>query len=681
MAKKPSSTDSDLLEEAREIFEQCEERESDNRDEALDDLKFARLAEQWHAQDKQQRANDGRPCLTINRMPSFIRQVVNDARQNTPSITVRPVDSKADPKTAEIMSGLIKDIEAQSDADTAYDTAVDFAVTCGFGYFRINTEYAGDDTFEQDIRIQRIANPFSVYGDPYSNSADSSDWDVAFVMDKLKKREFEKRFPDASKTDWSSDFKDMDEAWLDGDDVGVAEWWKREKASRQIVALSSGEVVDLKVYEAKKGVFDQAGATVVGNPRTVQTHKVTQRLMSGAEILETTEWAGKYIPIVPVYGDDINVEGKRYLRSLIRDAKDPQRMFNYWRTASTELVALAPKAPFIGKKGAFKSDAAKWATANRASHAFIEYDGTDAPQRQPFSGVPAGALQESLNASDDMKSIMGLFDASLGARSNETSGRAILMRQKEGDVSTFHFMDNLSRAIRHGGRILLDLIPKVYSTQRIIRILGVDGQSQSIPISQPVIAKKVGDKQQYEPVDPQQALDPEIAKLVKVFDLSVGKYDLAVEAGPSFSTQREATVAMLTELIRAFPQAAPYIGDTLAENMDIVGGDKLAKRLKALLPPELRDPQESDGENGGQPQVPQDPMQSPQVQQLVQQGTQVIQQLQQQLASVQQALTAEQQDKALETRKLDNEQYKLETERMKAVHEASQPSHLPRQAV
>lgn len=196
----------------------------------------------------------------------------------------------------------------------------------------------------------------------------------------------------------------------------------------------------------------------------------------------TNAFAGKYIPIVPVYGDEVYLEGKRHFISLTRWARDPQQMFNYWRSASTELVALAPKAPFIGPKGAFKTDANKWATANATSHAYMEYDGQISPQRQAFAGVPAGVLQEALNASDDMKSTMGIYDAALGNRSNETSGRAIMQRQRESDTATFNYIDNLSRAIRHAGRIIVDLIPKVYNTERIIRVIHEDGQNEQVKI-------------------------------------------------------------------------------------------------------------------------------------------------------------------------------------------------------
>ena len=248
-------------------------------------------------------------------------------------------------------------------------------------------------------------------------------------------------------------------------------------------------------------------------------------------------------------------------------------MFNYWRTTSTELVALAPKAPFIGRKGAFDTDASKWASANVQTHAYIEYDGNEPPMRQPFSGVPAGALQEALSASDDMKSIMGMYDASLGARSNETSGRAIMARQREGDVSTFHYIDNLSRAIRHAGRILIDLIPKVYSAPRVVRVLGASGEARSVAVNQTASVPDPADKAR---------------RIEKIYDLAVGKYDLTVKSGPSFTSRREEAATQMIELIRAYPPAAPLIGDLLAKNLDWPGADEIAGRLAAMLPPEIK---------------------------------------------------------------------------------------------
>ena len=561
---------SDLLSEAQAAFALACEAEAENRRAAADDIRFARLGEQWSPRVMAERQAEGRPCLTINRLPAFIRQVVNDARQNKPAIVCHPVGDGADPKTAELLNGLIRHIEQSSDAEVAYDTALDFAVTGGFGYFRINTRYADDDSFHQDLAIEPVADPFSVYGDPFSTGADSADWNLAFVVESLTRKAFEARWKGAEVCDWSggewAERRNAGGSRDGADRLRLAEYWKRETVIRNLLALSDGQVVGQDVYEAQKALFDAAGATVVGRPRPATTHKVTQYILSGAEVLETVDWAGRYIPIVPVYGEAIHVDGARRLRSLVRDAKDPQRMYNYWRTASTELVALAPKTPFIGRRGAFDTDAAKWASANTQSHAFIEYDGPEAPQRQPYAGVPAGALQEALNASDDMKAIMGMYDASLGAKSNETSGKAIMARQREGDVSTFHYIDNLSRAIRHAGRILIDLIPKVYAAPRMVRILGANGEAEMAAINQP-LAGTMG-----------------AGSLEKVFDLGVGRYDLTVSAGPSYTSRREEAASQMIELIRAYPPAAPLIGDLLAKNLDWPGADEVAKRLASLVP-------------------------------------------------------------------------------------------------
>lgn len=329
---KPLSDD-DILEEARGAFQLAADAEAENRREALDDLRFARLGQQWPDKVRREREQEGRPCLTINRLPTFIRQVVNDARQNKPAIAVHPVDGGSDPETAEIFNGLIRHIEQSSDAEVAYDTALDFAVTSGVGYFRINTRYAADDGFDQDIAVERVANPFSIYGDPEGTAADSSDWNTAFVVDSLPRAAFEARWKGAEAVDWTGDDPGRQATeWLDGDRVTVAEYWRRERVTRTILALSDGQIVEEAVYAAQKAMFDALGVKPIGRPRQAASHRVTQRIVSGAEVLETVDWAGRFIPIVPVYGEELMVDGRRRLRSLVRDAKDPQRMFNYWNS-------------------------------------------------------------------------------------------------------------------------------------------------------------------------------------------------------------------------------------------------------------------------------------------------------------------------------------------------------------
>lgn len=658
------ASDEALLKEALETFTRCEEVESENRKLFREDIEFARLSKQWPDNIRAQRDTEQRPCLTINKVAPVIRQVVNDARLNRPAITVRPVDGKADKETADIITGLVRNIEQSSDADTAYDTAIDNAVSGGFGYFRINLNYANDvdpsgdlsvmgpEAFEKDIVIERIVNPLSVYGDPDSTAATSEDWNVAFEFEDMKRKLFTKQYPDASLSGFHGDDGKVAE-WISDDKVRVAKYWKREKEEKAIVAVAYPEaetaILSLEDYEKREKEIKAAGGEVMGPPRSIPCYKVKSYLMTGSEILKTEDWPGTFIPIIPVYGDEVYAEGKRHLRSIIRDAKDANRMFNYWRTTTTELIALAPKAPWIGRKGAFESDP-RWNTANTASHAFLEYDGQEAPQRQPFSGVPAGALQEALNAADDIKATTGIYDASLGAPSNETSGKAITARQREGDVSSFHFIDNLSRSIRHAGRVILDLIPKVYSTPRMVRVLGEDGESASVPVN--------GAQPPQEGMMPEQQEDG-VAEMQPVYDLRVGRYDLAVKAGPSFSTQREENREVLIEAMQAGGDAvASVLLPRIAKLMDMPDSDEIAAELQQKFSP--------------QPQgVP------PEMQEQMQQGMELIQQLEaenQQLKSDQQIKMAE---LDLKRQELEIKAFEAETARIQAQQPQIPPS--PRQ--
>src|SRR3990167_366505 len=340
----------DILTEAKAAFREAQDAESNNREAALEDLRFARLGQQWPEEIAKQRALEGRPMLTINKLIIHIRQVVNDARQNKPSIRTRPVDSKADVETAEIINGIIRHIEYNSSADIAYDTGIEAAVGMGFGYWRIGLEYARDDTFDMDLTVIPVPDPMAVYGDPYAVSADGSDWMSAFVIERMKKSRFEQKYGEASTLDWA-EYEASGPDWFADNLVTVAEWWVREEATKTIIRLPDGTVVD----EARLPELLAQGVVIPPDAKTriVPTFKVKQCILTGAEVLERREWPGKYIPIVPVYVDVVNEEGTRHFRSLIRDAKDAQRMFNYWRTASTEMVSRGPKTPFIGPKGAF----------------------------------------------------------------------------------------------------------------------------------------------------------------------------------------------------------------------------------------------------------------------------------------------------------------------------------------
>tara|TARA_Y100000356_G_C11260398_1_gene293065 strand:+ start:833 stop:3049 length:2217 start_codon:yes stop_codon:yes gene_type:complete len=636
--------DNELIELAKEQFAQALDAFEANQTRYEKDVKFGRMGEQWNADDIEERKNQGRPSLTINRMPSFIRQVVNDARQNKPSIKVHPFDDTADPDTAEVINGIIRNIEQVSKADLAYDTAIDCATSGGFGYFRIDLDYADDDTFDLDIRINRILNPLTIYPDAASTSADSSDWNYCFVTEMMPRDEFEDQYPNAEAIDWSpTHLDDNDQAWYDKDQVRVAEYWVREPINKTIYLMSTGDVVSEEIYNELQAEYEATGIELL-NTRETTSYKVTQYIMNGQEVLETNEWPGKYIPIVPLYGEEIFIDGERHFFSLIHFAKDAQTIYNYWRTTTTELVAMSPKTPWIGPAGAFDTDLDRWQNANTETYSYLEYDGEVPPQRQPFAGPPAGALQEALNASDDMKSVMGLHDASMGAQSNEISGVAINKRVREGDTSTYHFIDNMARAIRHAGVIIVDLMPLIYSKPRMMRVLGEDGMAQTVAVNQPITEEQ-------QMLQGQQMME-KFEAMSAIYDLTVGKYDVTVKAGPSYTTQREEARESMIALLQAFPQAASVTGDLVVDAMDWPNSDVFAKRLKALLPPGVADDRDD-----------------PRIAQMAQQMQgmeQVINQLMADREGKQAAIQVDREKLVIDSRKVDIDYMQAETKRMEA---------------
>jgi hypothetical protein len=639
------TTERDIIVDAKELFQQAQDIESENRQNWLDDTRFSRLGEQWPEQIKRQRELDGRPCLTFNRMPTFIRQVVNDARQNKPSIKIYPVGDTADQQTAEILQGLIRNIEVASMADVAYDTSIEHAVSGGFGYIRIGVDYAPGDTFDRHITIDRVANPLTVYGDPYSMSADSADWNSAFITELYAEDEFERRWKGAEKSSWEDDGSQRDDDWFGEDRIRVAEYWERDEVESEILLLPNQQVIRAKDYEAQAAYFKAMGLTPVQS-RTIRDYRVIQRIITGAEVLEENEWQGKYIPIIPVYGDEVIVEGKRYFHSLIRHARGAQESYNYWRTSSVEKVALDTKAPFIAPEGSIDGDMENWMTSNTVNHPVLFYRGGTPPQRAPHGGVPAADMQLALQASDDIKSIIGIYDASLGNRSNETSGRAIMARQREGDTSTFHFIDNLSRAIRHCGRILVDLIPHVYDQPRIVRILAEDGSASNVPINQ------------------------QVPGVERIYDLTTGQYDVTVQTGPSFNTKRQEAATQMSDMVRAFPPLMQIAGDLLVKNLDWPGADDLAKRLQMTIPqaqgqdPQTQQMQQQFGQAMGQ------------AQQQIQQLSQQVQELTKQNQALKADTAIKVQETQIKAQELRIKEFEAMTDRMKSL-QPSAPTITP----
>lgn len=592
------NSDEELLEVARNRFKLAVELEADLRKEALDDLKFSN-GDQWPEEIKRARAQDNRPCLVINLLPQNIHQVTNDQRQNRPAIKVSPVDDKADIDTAKILQGMVRHIEYASNADTAYETAFDRTVRSRFGYFRVITDYVNPMSFDQEIRIKTISDQFSVYLDPHFREPDGSDANWGFVFEDISKDDFKSQYPDAeiSKTnDWEALSENSE--WVKRDTVRVAEYFYKEYRETDIVLLSDGTSLEKSKLPKVPGVLPD-GLTVVKERKT-QLPVVKWCKINGDQILEKTDWLGKWIPIIPVLGEELFIEGKRVLNSLITHAKDSQRMRNFHKSNEAETIALAPKAPFIVAEGQLEGHEHQWASANIKNHAYLQYKPVDLngqpvppPQRNAFEPPIQAITQASLMAGDDIKATTGIYDASLGAQGNEKSGIAIQRRNNQSQTANFHFVDNLSKSIRHAGRIIVDLIPKIYDTERAVRILGEDGSEEVVKIN---------------------AMFNHNGKDV-VYNFA-GDYDVTVDTGPSFETKRQEAVASMADMSRANPQLMQVAGDIMVGNMDWPGAKEIAERIKKTLPAGIADDPKDQNQ-----QLP------PQVQQQMQQMNQMIDQL------------------------------------------------------
>lgn len=565
------------ISQIKKLYSEASEAWQDNRDEYCIDMNMV-AGNQWDEDSLRDR--EGRPCLVINKMAGALKQVVGDQRQNRPSIKVQPVDSESDPKTAEVLTGLIRNIEQQSDAESAYDNAFECSSAGGFGFFRINTAYTQEDAFEQDIIIERILDPLSVTFDPYAKKADKSDARYCFIEEVITKVEFEERFPKHKPEDWESQYRDDGSQWFTGENVRIAEFWEKEEYEKLIYQLATGQVIDAESYkefiievEGQKALMQMQGQPIpIVAERKTMCDRVKWSLVCGHKVIETKEWAGKYIPIVGVWGNEYWVDGKIIYKSAVRDARDPQKVYNWMRSTEVETVANAPRQPFLLTPDEIEGHEQQWHEMHRKPQPYLLHNPSQLgrPSRQQSSLPDIGSQNQAMIAADDIKATTGIYDASLGARSNETSGRAILARQREGDVSTFVFIDNLSRALRYAGRILVDLIPKIYDTQRVVRVLGEDGSEDFAEINTPMPDGRM------------------------LHDLTTGKYDVTVNVGPSYTTQRvEAADAMLS-FAQGNPQFAQLFMDLIAENLDWPGADKIAERAKKMLPQGLAEQDEED---------------------------------------------------------------------------------------
>lgn len=597
VGSNPTSTpdeQSDSLATMRHRFQMAMSAYSESREDELDDLRFMAGSPdnqwQWPADVLATRGSvqgqtiNARPCLTINKLPQHVHQVTNEQRQNRPSGKVIPADDKGDVEVAEIFEGMVRHIEYMSDADVVYDTACENQVTYGEGYFRILTEFCNDDSFDQDICLGRIRNAFSVYMDPMIQDPAGCDAEWCFISQDIEKDEYERQYPDAAPITSIMSQGVGDESlsqWINENTIRIVEYFYYKHTPTK-----------LNLYPGNQSFFDgspedknmkEMGLKPIKS-RTVDVKKVMWMKSNGYEVLQEQEWAGKWIPVIRVVGNEFEVDGRIYVSGLVRNAKDAQRMYNYWVSQEAEMLALAPKAPFIGYGGQFEGYEMQWKTANTTNWPYLEVnpdvtDGMGAtlplPQRAPPPLAQTGLIQAKMGASDDIKSTTGQYDSSLGATSNERSGKAILARERQGDVGTFHYGDNLTKAIRYATRQLIDLIPKIYDTERIARIVGVDGEVSMVKLNpdQPEPVKKITDE----------------AGIVieKIYNPSVGVYDVVATTGPGYMTKRQEAMEAMAQILQGNPELWKVAGDLFVKNMDWPGAQEMSKRLAKTIDPKL----------------------------------------------------------------------------------------------
>jgi hypothetical protein len=665
---KSSKGDDDKMATMRHRLQTAQAAYSDSREDELDDLRFMAGSPdnqwQWPADVLATRGSvqgqtiNARPCLTINKLPQHVRQVTNEQRQNRPSGKVIPADDNADIQVAEIFNGVVRHIEYMSDADVAYDTACDNQVTYGEGYIRLLTEYCNDETFDQDIRIARVRNSFSVYMDPTIQDPCGADAEWCFVTEDILKEEYERMFPDATpiSTLYSQGVGDQGiSSWLQEDTIRIAEYF-----------YNTYEKATLHLYPDNQTAFantsqDKQLTSVFGKPirsRDVDRKKVMWMKTNGFDILEEREWAGKWIPVVRVIGNEWEVNGQMYVSGLVRNAKDAQRMYNYWVSQEAEMLALAPKAPFIGYGGQFEGYEQQWKTANTTNWPYLEVnpDVTDGaggslplPQRAQPPMASSGLLQAKAGAGEDIKATTGQYDASLGMSGNERSGKAILAREKQGDVGTYHYVDNLARAIRHITRQLVDMIPKIYDTQRVTRIIGVDGEVGMVKFN----------PSQAEPV--KEIRDQNGALLEKIYNPTVGTYDVMVTTGPGYMTKRQEALDAMSQILQTNPQLWAVAGDLFIKNMDWPGAQEMADRFKKILDPKVL---ASDD-------------QSPEMQSAKQQIDALTQELNQAVDAIEQIQqSAEVQNVQIDMFEARIKAYDAETKRISAVQNSMSPEQI-----
>lgn len=580
--------DGKLLNEANRRFKKCMEWEGDARDLFMEDERFANgdpdNGYQWPNEIARNRDVDERPCLTINKVRQHNLIIINDSKKNKPGIVIRPTGNEATFESAQCFEDMVRHIEYQSGAQAAYDEAVYHQVTGGIGYWRVRTDYFDDNSFDQEIFIDPIRNPLSVVLDCNIQQRDGSDMMYAFVFKDVPRDQWEREHGKKLAAEiGEQNAVGTDQTPVTKDIVRECEYFRRRDKKDKLVAFQNEE--GKPVIIKKSALPDDVYRALRDNPtfreRDVMDQTIEWYKIVGSKVLDKKIWPGKWIPIVRVVGEEVIIDGTLDRKGHTRNLKDPQRMYNYWSSAAVENVALQGKTPWIAPAEAVEEYMQYWGTANKVNYSVLLYNsyGDDGqkldPPFRPQPPTMAPAYLSGMQVSQqEMMMVSGQYQSMMGEQSNERTGIAIQERQRQGETSTYHFIDNLAIAIKYTGKILIDLIPKIYDTRRVVQTLGVDNMPKSVMIDP-------AGKQAFEQ---QLALGGEIAQTI--FNPNIGRYDVQAEVGPSWGTRREEAFNAISQVITQAPQLVGVIGDLLFSSADFPMADEIAMRLKRMVPPQ-----------------------------------------------------------------------------------------------
>lgn len=587
--------DERIVKEARERAELCATWESDARKRFILDTKFANgdSDNRWQWDDAVITARDGKPCLTINKVRQHNLQITNDAKQNKPGVNIRPVGDGATYEAAQVFEGVVRHIEYQSNAEQAYDTASTHQVEGGIGYWRIVTDYVSDNSFDQEIYIRRVRNPLSIFLDKDSQEADGSDSRYGFAFEDVPRSQFEKEYP--AHKDAADVALNAGDVWVTEDTIRICEYYRKDQKKDELLAFivpppykEAGQQIIVRKSEMdddQKAIFALVEKAEDTQRRPILTDEITWYKIAGTTIIDRRPWLGKYVPIVRVIGEETVIEGKLDRKGHTRSMKDPQRMYNYWSSEGTAQVALQSKTPYIAPAQAIEGLETYWGKANVDNAAVLPYNAlTDtgtaipAPQRQQPPQLASAYIQGMSLSQEQMMMSSGQYQSQFGQNENATSGKAINERQRQGDTATYHFIDNLAIAIRFTGKILIDLIPKVYDTERVIEIMAKDGTKNQVKIDPT-------QEDAHQPVDMPDQGENQVAA---IFNPKVGRYEVQSDIGPGYATRRQEAFNAMTQIASQNQQFMNVAGDLMFKAADFPMADELAERWARTIPPAIK---------------------------------------------------------------------------------------------